>query len=81
MPGYHVADITKGVLGEPSKIEEEFLEFKDAVDQDNPVMAIHELSDLIGAMEAYAKNYNITLDDLITMTRTTQRAFKSGDRR
>jgi hypothetical protein len=32
--GYHLSPIPKGILGEFSKIEEEFLEAKDAIKQD-----------------------------------------------
>ena len=78
---YHVRKIPKGKLGEFSKIQEEFLEAKDAVEQENPVMALQECSDLIGAIEAYAANYNVTLTDLITMKEVTERVFKSGHRK
>jgi hypothetical protein len=77
---YHLIDIPKGVYGEFSKIEEEFLELKDALTQENPIMALCELSDLIGAIEAYATKYNVTLDDLLRMKGATTRAFQSGAR-
>lgn len=80
MAGYHVKRIEKGSLGMPSKIREETEEFFDAMEQSNPVMALHELSDLLGAIEAFAANYNVTLADLIRMTEATKRAFKSGQR-
>jgi hypothetical protein len=54
--GYHKNEIKKGVLGEVSKIDEEYLEFKDAIESNNPVMAMTELSDLLGAVEAFSKN-------------------------
>lgn len=80
--GYHKTGIQKGELGEPSKINEEFLEFVDAKHQGNSVMELVELSDLIGAIEAYTtKHYNISLDELIKMTRATQSAFKDGSRK
>jgi hypothetical protein len=44
-------------------------------------MFLHEMSDMLGAMEAVAAKYNVTLADLITMKEATQRAFKSGHRR
>ena len=78
--GYHVNKIPKGILGEFSKIEEEFLEAKDALEQENPVMLLVELSDLIGAIEALGLKYNITLRQLVNMTDTTKRAFESGAR-
>lgn len=79
--GYHTRKIEKGVFGEASKIREECEEFMDAVEQHNPVMAIQELSDMIGAIKAYAKKYNFTLADLMRMTDATERAFKVGDRK
>jgi hypothetical protein len=81
MMGYHVATIVKGTLGEDSKIREEYEEFRDSLNQNNPLMAVFELSDLIGAIEAYAAKYNFTLDDLIKMKNTTARAFKDGTRK
>lgn len=80
MSGYHKSEIPKGKLGESSKIDEEYLEFKDALLQNNPVMALCELSDLIGAIEAYAIRYNVRLEDIIEMKNATQRAFNCGDR-
>ena len=79
--GYHKTYIQKGVLGHFSKIREEYQEFQDAYDQSSPVMELIELSDLLGAIEAYTLNhYDIELNDLIKMTRSTQSAFKDGSR-
>jgi hypothetical protein len=80
--GYHRHDIAKGVLGERSKIMEEYNEFLDANEQGNSVMELVELSDLLGAIEAYSvKYYSIDLDTLLIMTRATQRSFKLGHRK
>ncbi len=80
--GYHRIKINKGVLGEASKITEEYVEFLDAFAQKNSVMELVELSDLLGAIEAYTKKkYLIDLDTLLTMTRATQRAFELGQRK
>jgi hypothetical protein len=80
--GYHKREIKKGVLGYFSKIREEFEELEDALEQDNPVMALVELSDMVGAIEAYTMKYhNIDIDQLLNMTRATQRAFKDGSRK
>lgn len=46
--GYHTRKIEKGVVGEASKIREEFEEFMDAVEQNNRVMELVELSDMVG---------------------------------
>jgi hypothetical protein len=80
--GYHAREIKKGELGKASKITEEYEEFLDAKEQDNPVMELVELSDLLGAIEAYTKRkYNLDLGDLMAMTRATQRAFQNGHRK
>jgi hypothetical protein len=80
--GYHNKFIIKGILGNISKIEEEYAEFMDAIEQENSVMALIELTDLLGAIEAFTeKNYKINLEQLIKMTRSTQSAFKDGERK
>lgn len=80
--GYHTQKIVKGELGHASKIREEYEEFVDAYEQNNPVMELVELSDLLGAIEAYTLNhYDIELDDLVKMTRATQSAFNDGTRK
>ena len=57
MAGYHTTEIPKGKLGEFSKIEEEFFEAKDALEQENPIMVLLELSDMLGAIEEYCKKH------------------------
>lgn len=78
--GYHIRKISKGTLGSRSKITEEYEEFLDAYDHNNTVMELLELSDLLGAIEAYIQSYNITLYQLITMMNATKRAFQDGTR-
>ena len=80
--GYHVANITRGVFGEDTKIFEEVDEFADALDQGVSLMALVDLSDLIGAIQGWLAKYHpsISLDDLIAMSAVTQRAFESGAR-
>lgn len=80
MSGYHITPIPRGVYGQASKIEEEFLEFKDALLQNNKLMSLIELSDLIGAIEAYAVNNGSSLNDLLVMLHATKRAFNDGTR-
>ena len=81
-PGYHVRQIEKGVLGDISKIREELNELEDAVEQGVLIMAAVELSDLLGAIEAYAAKYHgLSLSDIIKMKEVTERAFLSGRRR
>ena len=79
--GYHKTNIDKGVLGQFSKITEEYQEAKDSQEQNNPIMTLLELSDLIGAIEAYANSYNLSLQDIISMKNATKSAFESGRRR
>ncbi len=82
LPGYHLSEIPKGVLGEISKIKEELDELKDALDQECKIMALVELSDLYGAIEFFLKSKfpNISMDDLKKMNTITQRAFRNGRR-
>lgn len=81
LPGYHLTEITKGTLGELSKIREELDEAFDAERQGVKIMLAVELSDLIGAVKAYSeKHLNLTLDDLIKMQQVTERAFKNKRR-
>lgn len=80
--GYHLATIKRGVFGEDSKIFEEVDEFADALDQDVALMALIELSDLIGAIKGWlAKHHpSITLADLDKMAEVTKRVFETGHR-
>ena len=82
-PGYHITPIQKGTLGESSKILEEVHELIDAELQGCKVMAILELADLLGAIEAYLENtkYGVTLEDLRLMSSITKRAFLNGHRK
>lgn len=80
-PGYHLHEIKKGKLGTLSKIQEELDEAKDSELQGCKIMTAVELSDLIGAVKAYAEaELGLTLQDLIKMQEVTERAFKSGRR-
>lgn len=81
-PGYHMHEIPKGKVGESSKILEEVLELQDAESQQAGIMALVELSDLVGAIEHYLEHHHPdkTLDDLITMAHITRRAFDNGRR-
>lgn len=65
--GYHRKEIPKGVYGEFSKIEEEFLELKDACEQDAKIMELCEISDLYGAIEAYVETKGLSMDDIKKM--------------
>lgn len=87
-PGYHVTPIPKGELGELSKIREEAAEAWDAYCQDARLMMLVELSDLVGAIEAFRQARGIASRPAPffrpcepgTMARITARAFASGRR-
>jgi hypothetical protein len=81
-PGYHVSEIPRGKLGSSSKILEEVLELIDAEKQGCKVMALVELSDLVGAIRAYlaANGHTMTFHDLEVMADITKRAFDNGHR-
>jgi hypothetical protein len=61
---YHIAKIQKGVVGEISKIREEWEELVDAHNQCDKVMELCELTDLLGALRQYAiKYYDVIVYD------------------
>jgi NTP pyrophosphatase (non-canonical NTP hydrolase) len=79
--GYHINKIKKGVLGEFSKIQEEFEELSDAVQQEDKILQLCELSDLIGAIECFVESkLFMSLDDLIRFSNKTKSAFKENKR-
>jgi phosphoribosyl-ATP pyrophosphohydrolase len=79
--GYHLADIKRGEYGKLSKVLEEVYEAIDAETQGCKIMLGVELSDLYGALKAYAKAQGLTMKDLATMSKITSRAFRSGIRK
>lgn len=81
--GYHKKIIKKGVLGECSKIREELEELEDAIEQNNKIMALVELSDLYGAIKLYLEKHHpsIEMEDLKTMNDATARSFMIGHRK
>lgn len=81
-PGYHVHAIPRGEVGELSKVYEEILEALDADAQGASIMALVELSDLVGALKAYLARHHpsMTLEDLEKFSSITSRAFTSGRR-
>ena len=82
MPGYHLREIlTQGAFGEPSKIREELEELEEALEHDNRILAICELADLYGALEAVATKLGVTMPEVIKMAEATKRAFTDGSRR
>ncbi len=79
--GYHIRTIPKGKLGETSKIREELEELEDALEQNNKIMALLELSDLYGAIKAMAEKLGVSMEDLRIMQESTESAFKDGTRK
>lgn len=78
--GYHKREITKGKLGDFSKITEEYEELLDAIEQKDVILQLCELSDLIGAIESFIEQKGFTLQDLINFSNKTKQAFKEGKR-
>lgn len=79
--GYHTREFKKGVLGEFSKVEEEWEELLDARLQDGKILELCELADLHGAIDAYVKaKFNLTIEDVAKMARMTSSAFEDGTR-
>jgi len=79
--GYHLRKIeTQGVFGEPSKIREELEELEEAIEQDNRILALVELSDLYGAIEAVAETMGSNIAELRLMSAATKRSFLEGER-
>lgn len=81
--GYHITQIPKGTVGESSKLLEEVHELIDAEQQSSKIMALVELSDLIGAIELYLEKHHpdTKLEDLKKMSDITRRAFRTGVRK
>lgn len=79
--GYHQRNIKKGVIGEISKIREELEELEDAQEQGVKIMIACELSDLFGALEAFAETQGLTMSDLEKMSNLTRSAFREGHRK
>lgn len=75
---FHLTQIPKGQLGEFSKIKEELLELEDALQQNCRIMALVELSDMLGAMRHFLSNHfpGFTLDDLLKMNQLSERAIE-----
>lgn len=82
-PGYHLVAISRGELGELSKIREELDELADAMAQGSRVMALVELSDMMGAVQAFMARHlpGTSMQDLLTFSEITKRAFENGRRK
>lgn len=80
--GYHNRIIRKAKAGTADKVIEEAKEYKDAMDSDNPIMGLVELSDVYGAIECILEqdHPHVSMSDLRSMSNVTRRVFKSGHR-
>jgi len=78
--GYHTTKITRGTLGEISKLQEELDELKDAEAQGVKILIHCELADLYGALRKYARKYELSMKDLEAMATLTEIAFRDGYR-
>ena len=79
--GYHKLDIPKHQQGSPYKIQEEFLEYIDALATGNKIMAIQELSDLFGCLESEVSKLGYNLNDLRVMSDLTKKVLEEGIRK
>ena len=79
--GYHLKEIEKREYGTIGKISEEYEELMDAVEQNDNILIFCELADLLGAIDGYVKNYNLSLEDVYVFAKKTQAAFEEGSRK
>lgn len=77
---YHKIKIHKHSVESIFKLQEEFFEYLDAVANNNPVMAVQELSDLYGCLENEITKYGMSMGDLSKMSDLTKSVFTSGFR-
>ena len=70
---FHKKNITKGIYGELSKIQEELDEAFEAQEQNQELMLLIELSDIIGAVEGVSKKYGFTIEQLLQFSRLRSR--------
>jgi uncharacterized protein YabN with tetrapyrrole methylase and pyrophosphatase domain len=62
---FHEVEVTNGVYGELSKVQEELDEAEDAEKRGQDLLLLIELSDVIGACAGVAEKYGMSLDQLI----------------
>ncbi len=61
--GWHLGKIPSGVLGDLSKLDEEYAEYEDAVRQNLRILQFYELSDMIGALAAQVQKDKLPWTD------------------
>lgn len=66
---FHKNEISKGIYGELSKIQEELDEAYDALAQNQELMLLIELADIIGAVEGVSKKYGFSIEQLLAFAR------------
>lgn len=77
---YHNIKIPKTHHTSHFKIQEEVMEYLDAISSGNKIMAIQELSDVYGCLENLTHSLGYSVDDLKVMSDTTKRVFNGGIR-
>lgn len=77
---YHQLKIHKHAINSPYKLQEEFLEYIDAISTGNKIMAVQELADIYGALENEANKFKLNMNDLKVMSDLTKKVFKEGVR-
>ena len=80
MSKWHKKEISKGVLGELSKIREELEEAEDALEQDQILMLLFELSDICGAAGLVAEkltNGAFNIDELVKFSKLRTKVAKN----
>lgn len=77
MSKWHIREIAKGKLGELSKIREELEEAEDALEQDQILMLMFELSDIIGAAGKVGEKYGMDLDKLVAFSKLRSKVAQS----
>lgn len=77
---YHNIKIPKTHHNSHFKIQEEVMEYLDAISSGNKIMAIQELSDVYGCLEKLTHSLGYSISDLKVMSDTTKRVFNSGAR-
>lgn len=77
---YHKLKIHKHAINSPYKLQEEFLEYIDAISTGNKIMAVQELADIYGSLENEANKFKLNMNDLKVMSDLTKKVFKEGVR-
>ncbi len=76
---FHKKHINKGVIGEFSKVREEFEELEDAFEQKDMILMMVELADLYGAIEEFAgEKFGITMSDIKSFSDKTKSMYVDG---